>query len=508
MGTNIMIRQCSRVILVYPPSRTQNHASCPVGLLMLAAVLEHHGYEIHLLDACAAGNQQNADQIVEKIRLLNPDVVGITLVTPLVRTAYELAGRLAATGVKLIAGGPHATLLPEEPLRNGFQAVVSGEGELTIVEAIEAVLGRIPKESVKGMVWLNGTGRPCRNEPRPVIADLDILPFPARHLVDPGDYGRKDAVGLYGNIFSSRGCPARCAYCAGGLFGKRFRFRSADNVLDEITQVTQQFGTSHFHFVDDSMAQDRNRVMQICQGLMDRKLPITWSMMTRIDSIDEPLLEMAKKSGCIRIDYGIESGHAETLKRIHKPHTIDMVRKIVPLTARYGIEPCVFFILGFPWEGPEETQSTFRLMKELSPYVRQFHPAIASILIPFPATEIYEKYKDQYGFQDWWLSSNRTYDAPRRETHSHFECSVFPVGAVMDADFFRYSPETKKTIYDIFQFMYLYNLNNRSLPSRLIHRGQLSLSRRLSSISPPLERRVFGTLHSAVGAARRLSGRN
>ena len=92
MGTNIMIRQRSRVILVYPPSRTQNHASCPVGLLMLAAVLEHHGYEIHLLDACAAGNQQNADQIVEKIRLLNPDVVGITLVTPLVRTAYELAG--------------------------------------------------------------------------------------------------------------------------------------------------------------------------------------------------------------------------------------------------------------------------------------------------------------------------------------------------------------------------------------------------------------------------------
>ncbi len=91
--------------------------------------------------------------------------------------------------------------------------------------------------------------------------------------------------------------------------------------------------------------------------------------MTRIDSVDEQILEAAAKSGCIRIDYGVESGHPETLKRIHKPHTIDMVRRIVPLTDRFGIEPCVFFIFGFPWEGPKETKETFRFMKELSPHL-------------------------------------------------------------------------------------------------------------------------------------------
>jgi len=495
-----MSQQHGRVVLLYPPSRTQNHHSCPTGLLMLAAVLEPQGYEVHLLDACAAAKKRDTDQIIEEIKSLQPDVVGITLVTPLVRQAYELAKRLSTLGINLIAGGPHATLLPNEPLENGFQAVVIGEGEPTIIEAIEAVLGRFPKESVKGLAWMDTDGQPHLNEQRPLVADLDELPFPARHLVEPRDYGDGNNPGLFGNIFSSRGCPGRCAYCAGGLFGKRFRFRSAENVLEEISQVKQRYGTPHFHFVDDTMALNRDRLFKICQGIKDRNLSITWSMMTRIDSVDEPILKAAAESGCIRIDYGVESGHPETLKRIHKPHSLAMVRKIIPFTADFGIEPCVFFIFGFPWEGPEETRETLALMKELSPHLHQFHPAIASILIPFPETEIYQKYKDEYNFQDWWLSAQKSYDAPGLETHSLFECRVFPLGAVLDADFFHYSPSVKEAIYDAFQFMYMYNLKNHSWFSRLHHLGQLLLSRRLASCFPSLERRIFGFLKKLIPA--------
>ncbi|OGP51146.1 MAG: hypothetical protein A2Y79_03395 [Deltaproteobacteria bacterium RBG_13_43_22] len=502
-----MNRERGLVLLLYPPSETQRHTTCPAGLLMLAAVLEPQGFEVRLLDACAAANQRNADQVVEEIQRINPDVVGVTLVTPLVRQAYDLSERLATGGVKLIAGGPHATLLPEEPLLHGFQTVVAGEGEPTVVEAVEAVLGRIPKESVKGLSWVDAEGRYQRNEDRPLVTDLDSLPFPARHLVDPADYGGTNPAPLFGNLFSSRGCPARCAYCAGGLFGKRFRFRSAGNVLDEITLVTRQYGTDHFHFVDDTMAQNRDRMMQICQGIMDRKLAVTWSMMTRVDSLDEPLLDLAARSGCTRIDYGVESGNPETLKRIHKPHTLDMVKKTIPLTAKFGIDPCVFFILGFPWEGTEETKITLAFMKELAPYLREFHPAIASILVPFPGTEIYEKYKDQYGFANWWLNGKRRYQPPRLKTHSLFECRVFPLGAVLDADFFHYPQAVKETIYDVFQFMYLFNLKNRPWISRMIHSGQLIFSRRLSAVSPSLERRLFGTLQVAVRALRQRTGR-
>jgi radical SAM superfamily enzyme YgiQ (UPF0313 family) len=153
-------------------------------------------------------------------------------------------------------------------------------------------------------------------------------------------------------------------------------------------------------------------------------------MMTRIDSMNEELLLQAAESGCNCIDYGVESGDPDTLRKIHKPHKVEMVRKIVPLTRKSGIEPRVFFILGFPWETTDSTDATLNLMIELSPFVDHFFPAIASILIPFPGTEIYEKYKTEYHFENWWLTSRRNYDAPKIKTHSYFESNVFTMGAV------------------------------------------------------------------------------
>lgn len=493
----------ARVLLVYPPSRSQSHSSCPAGLLMLSAVLDQSGYEVRILDASAANCRRSIDQIAEVVAETKPDVVGVTLVTPLVRQGYELAGRLASTGVRLLAGGPHTTLLPEEPLAHGFLAAVVGEGEPTVVEAVEAVLGRIPPSQVKGLVWRDAGGLVHRNEHRPAVANLDDLPDPARHLVNPADYGISSNGNTHGNIFSSRGCPARCAYCAGGLFGKRFRFRTAKHVLDEISRVHEQFHTTHFHFMDDTMAQDRERASAICEGIVERKLPITWSMMTRIDSVDEALLGMAARSRCVRIDYGVESGHVETLRRIHKPHTVAMVRRAIALTAEAGIEPCVFFIFGFPWESADDTRVTLDLMKELAPSLRQFHPALASILIPFPGTEIYERYRQEYGLDGWWLDDRRACGPPDPRTHSYFECSVFPLAAVLDADFFRYSASVKKEIHNAFEFMHMYNLHQAPALVRFSHRLRLRLSRRLAAVSPSLERHVFGLLRSAAQALGR-----
>ena len=116
-----------------------------------------------------------------------------------------------------------------------------------------------------------------------------------------------------------------------------------------------------------------------------------------------------------------------------------MVRRVVPLTRRYGIRPVGFFILGFPWEDPQATDATLQLMRDLSPYI-VFQPAIASILVPFPGTEIYDRYKDEYGFAQWWTSDDRTYDAPRIDTHPFYQTVMYRMGVVLDADFFRYTP--------------------------------------------------------------------
>jgi anaerobic magnesium-protoporphyrin IX monomethyl ester cyclase len=445
---------------------------------------------VRLLDANAANRRFSTDQIVATAAEMRPDVIGITLVTPLIREAYRLAAALRPCGAKLLAGGPHATLLPDEPLEYGFDAVVVGEGELTVVEAIEAVLGRLPKESVKGLVYRNENGSIRRNEARPPIADLDSLPAPARHLVNPAHYGPADNPDLHAHIFTSRGCPGRCAYCAGGLFGKQFRFRSADSVVDELIAVHRDYGTRQFYFVDDAMTMDRPRIERICRRMIDERLGFTWAMMTRIDTVDEELLALVAEAGCVKIDFGIESGNPETLKRIHKPHTADMVRRVVAMTRRHNIQPIGFFILGFPWEDPQATDATLQLMRDLSPYI-VFDPAIAAILVPFPGTEIYDRYKDEYGFTRWWTSANRTYDAPQSDTHPFYATFMFPKGAVLDADFFHYSGEMKAKIYEVFRFMHQSNWRERNVVLRTAALLALDLSRKLDAVSPRLERAVF-----------------
>jgi anaerobic magnesium-protoporphyrin IX monomethyl ester cyclase len=501
-----MSAQPIRTLLIYPPSRTQSHYACPLGMQMLAAVLEKSGCEVRLLDANALRRKMTTPDIVRIAAEQRPDAIGITLLTPLAKEAYRLASALRATGAKLLAGGPHATLLPEEPLAHGFDAAVVGEGEPTIVEAVRALRGEIPMDSVQGLVYRAPDGAVRHNPPRPPVADLDALPPPARHLVDPADFGPPDNPGLHNTIFTSRGCPARCAYCAGGLFGKKFRFRSADGVVDEMLDLHRRYRTRHFCFVDDAMSMDRPRMRQICNRLIEERLGLTWNMMTRVDAVDEEMLRMAAAAGCVRIDYGVESGHPETLKKIHKPHTADMVRRVVPLTARCGIQPVAFFILGFPWENAAAIDVTRQLMEDIAPHVI-FEPAIASILIPFPGTEIYERFCGQYGFADWWLGDDRNYDAPRADRHPFYQVFMYRTGAVLDADFFRYSPEVKAKIYQIFRLMFASNLRRKNPAKRLLLPA-LDLSRKLNALWPPLERAVFKlpllvrqSLHKAKGIA-------
>ncbi len=480
-----------RVLLIYPPSSFQNHSGCPMGILMLAAVLDKPGYDVRILDANAAGNKRTSEQIIRFVQEIKPDVIGMTLVTPLIREAYKLAQGLKEQGAILLAGGPHATLVPEEPLSKGFDAVVKGEGEPIIEDAVKALLGEMPKENVNGWVYKDTGGQIRHTGSKIMVRNIDDLPYPARHMVNPLDYGPSSNPALYGDLFSSRGCPARCAFCSGHLFGKKFRFRSAQSILDEITYVHNKYGTDSFHFVDDAISVNKTRIEEMCEGIIRNELNITWSMMTRVDKIDRELLGLCCRAGCVQVDYGVESGHPETLRRIHKPHTVEMAKNAVVMTTEAGIKPYVFFILGFPWEDVDAVEATHNLIIELSPYVDHFHPAVASILIPFPGTEIYDKYKDEYGLENWWLSDDHNYDAPRNSTHSYHKSKVFRLGAVLDADFFNYSVQIKEKIYEVFRFMYMHNLQRRKPVSRFVRKQLINFSEKLFAFSPTLERILF-----------------
>jgi radical SAM superfamily enzyme YgiQ (UPF0313 family) len=468
-----------------------------MGLQLLASVLEKNKYEVFLLDANAAKKKMGCAQIIEQAVRIKPDVIGITLLTPMIKEAYSLAETLKKMGFRLLAGGPHATLMPQEVVCHGFDAAVIGEGESVIKDAIRTLMEETPYDRVPGWVYKDKTGNVVITEPRPFIEDLDTIPRPACHLVNPQLYGEKEAGVLHGNLFSSRGCPAKCSFCSGHLFGKRFRFRSAQNMLEEMEFLYKTYGTREFHFVDDAMTMHKKRLQEFCEGLRASKLPITWTAMTRIDAVDEGFLRMINQAGCVQIDYGVESGHPETLKRIHKPHTVDMVKKVIPMTAQMGIEPNVFFILGFPWEDVAALQNTHNLMKDISPYVSAFHPAVASILIPFPGTEIYEQYKHKYDFENWWLSDGKNYDTLIPERASYYESKIFRLGNILKADFFRYDQKVKNKIFEIFEFMHFHNLSTRRSLSSIIQKNLISISKKIDNLSPFIERLIFSPVWMA-----------
>ena len=440
----------AKILLVYPPSKTQLHQNCPLGIQLLAAVLEKNGHEPILLDASAVQNNMNVEQIVQYADHLQPDIIGMTLLTPMIMEAYRLAKQLKSMNFRLLAGGPHATLRPEEVVNNGFDAAVIGEGENTINEAVKALLGQIPKNQVAGWAYQEPDGTVVFTKPRDFIEDLDTVELPARHLVDSLHYGNNGKNTLHTNLFSSRGCPAKCTFCSGHLFGKKYRFRTAQSILDEIEHIYLTYGTCRFHFVDDAMTLHRKRLVEFCEGLNERHLPIEWSVMTRIDTVNEAFLSMIRQAGCMAIDYGIESGHPETLTRIRKPHTVEMVKKVIPMTARSGIRPNTFFIFGFPWEDVAALQNSYNLIQELAQYVSVFHPAVASIIIPFPDTVIYQQYAKQYGFENWWLSEEKNYDNLVPSGTSYYESKIFRLGNILKADFFKYDQylqtESRRTL--------------------------------------------------------------
>lgn len=483
-----------KILLIYPPSKTQYHQSCPMGIQLLAAVLEEYGHQVILLDANAARAKMDTPQIVNQASQIQPDVIGITLLTPMIKETYHLAQKLKTCNFRLLAGGPHATLMPQEPLNYGFDAAVIGEGESVIIDAVESLLGRIPGSQVRGWAYKDQDGRAILTESRPFIDDIDTIPSPARHQVNSLDYGDDSDKLLHTNLFSSRGCPAKCSFCSGHLFGKKFRFRSAQSILDEIEHIHTTYGTREFHFVDDAMTLHKKRLEEFCRGLAVRRLPIQWKVMTRIDAVDQALLKTIRQAGCKAIDYGVESGHPETLKRIHKPHTVEMVREIIPMTAQSGIQPNVFFILGFPWEDVAVLQNTHNLVKDIAPYVSVFHPAVASILIPFPGTEIYEQYSKEYGFENWWLSDEKNYDRLVPAKASYYEPKIFRLGNILKADFFKYDQKVKHKILDIFEWMHFHNLSNRRSLSWNIQKKLISFSKQIQRFSPAAERWVFSPI--------------
>jgi len=397
-----------KILLIQPPwYGFQNIISnrLHLGLAYIAAVLEKNGDQVLLLNGETFFKdlkQQPEKMVIDEQEYLKnftenhyvyaaiieaasefmPEAIGLSFMTANSPSAYILAKKLKRSFPKaaLIAGGVHPTLLPEEPLRQGgFDLVVRGEGEATIVELVQAFKNSLPLDNILGLTYRHNA-KIKTNPDRPLLADLDSLPFPAFHLMKDHE---KNIYACKG-ITASRGCPFGCTYCASKLiWSRQVRFRSPENVIAEIVDRHQRLGITAFGFHDDTFTLKPDFVKKFCRLALGLDFKISWHCDTRGDTLDQPLLKLMKRAGCQHIYLGLESGSPKIQRLIKKNLPTETVRRAVAMARRVGIVTTVYFMIGFPEETEEDIQLSLKAMEDIKPDY-----AIWGILTPYPGTEI------------------------------------------------------------------------------------------------------------------------
>jgi len=324
-------------------------------------------------------------EIRDTIERNHPAILGITINTCQYNVALKIA-RIAKSidkEIVVVVGGVHSTIMPNETIREPcFDFVVRGEGEYTMLELVKAIRGEIKISDVKGITY-NKNGKVVSTPSRQLIEDINSIPFPDIELLINA---KKYPKHVYGNIITVRGCPLRCVFCSNKAFWNGVvRFRTAENVVDEIEMLHKKYGTSQFYFMDPTFNLDLKRVADISNKILERNLDIIWSCNMRADNINEAIIRKIKSSGCYKINLGVESGNKKILELMKKDITLDEVKKSAKIIKKNGIELLAYFILGHPKETKESINDTVNLIKEI-------HPDLLNILLmtPLPGTEIYD----------------------------------------------------------------------------------------------------------------------
>ncbi len=414
------------VLLVSPPFlpfQKKGQEPCfPLGLGYIASSLEFADFRVGILDMdggslkaaesskrglSGAGSLSGWDALNWTLRNTSPDIVGISVMSPKLENALRVSAcaREVLPDCTVIMGGNHPTALPEELLARGHaDYVVRGEGEATMSELCQAIdkgLEQGDRVSIPGVSYSGDEGV-INNPPRQMIEDLDTLPHPARHLL----LNEYDQPSSWGGVIASRGCPYRCSFCASKtMWGRRVRYRSVENVMEEVDQVVSQYGSRYIRFFDDTFTMGRKRLQDLCSAMSDYRPVLTWEATTRVDQLDDETVSMMAGSGCIKVYIGIESGSPGIRERIHKDESIDAIKPVVDLLNRYAILSVGFYMTGIPSETLEDMNRTRLLMGKLkTSYIALAHYTL------LPGSDDFES-----GNEDFNLNEAGNYFLPSEE---------------------------------------------------------------------------------------------
>ncbi len=367
----------------------------PLGTLYVASSLIAAGHDVRFLN----GAFMTHSQILRELADFKPDVVGLYSTTFGWNKAKHAALQIRMTlkDVFISVGGPYPIVVQEHCLEDSeaVDAVVTGEGELTMIEMLENLSEGRSLKGVEGVIFRDGD-EIVKNPPRSLIIDLDSLPFPARELLgDDMDYVPPPATYIrrpVAVVMTARGCNRKCLFCfqIDKTRKSGVRFRSVENVLKEIELCVEQ-GYREIKFIDDTLAADYDRAMMIAEEIKRRELDFSWFASACVNQVDRPLLQAFKDAGCWAILFGAESGVQKDLNAIKKGITLDQTRRAVKAAKEVGLTVHTPFLFGIPGQTFEDGLTSIEFACEIDPDIASFHA-----ITPFPGSELYDNL-EKYG---------------------------------------------------------------------------------------------------------------
>lgn len=371
----------------------------PLGLLYVAGTLEkEHDVCVYDYDIDLGSDEK----LKEAIQREKPDVVGLTANTATIVSAKNIAKTVKEINKDILVfiGGIHATMDPDYCIKvDDFDFVLRGEAEHTAL----ALMNSLKDSNFEGIngLWFKRNGEVVKNKEADYIENLDELPFPARHLIkNPLAYTPPNAKRLpVAMMMTSRGCPGRCTFCCTkNLLGTRFRFRSPENVVEEIKYCVEKYGIKEVHLADDVFTFNKERVFKIRDLMKESNLDVDFVLFNgvRADQVDIPILMALKDLRVYQLGFGCESGSQEILNNIKKGEKLETIRNAYKMAKEVGFETWAYFVLGLPGETEDTLKETIDFAKEIDADFPKFH-----ILAPYPNSEVYKELMDKNLIDDF-----------------------------------------------------------------------------------------------------------
>ncbi len=388
-----------KITLISPPCLSLT-TSPPLGLGCIAAILEKNNYSVKILDFTKA--KISIKEAANSIKQTNPDLIGISISTPRFPSAKLLIKEIKKEDkdIPILVGGAHISALPLYSLKD-LQADwgIIGEGEFSTLKLVKSLENNQKDFSnLKGLIYKEDSKIKLAAPPEP-IEDLNSLPFPSWQQISPKSYPPNPWQLFYKRfpvapIITSRGCPYSCIYCASHVTqGKKFRSRSAENVVEEMEYLIKDFEVKEFQVLDDCFNFKVSHALSICEEIIRKRLNIVWKTPNGIllDNLNTELLKAMKESGCYELGFGIESADEEVLRKNKKKLNIKGAYQRLKEVKNIGIETYGFFMLGLLGDTQSSIKRTISFAKEAPLDLAHF-----SLCIPLPGSELFENYiKDE-----------------------------------------------------------------------------------------------------------------